>query len=576
MYIKSVLREVKILHKIDFKIEETVVMSKPKTGAFMTDIKNTRDPLRSLPQKAGLFSSKNQSLPKLGRLTVRKSPEKDIGVFYQTYTAAVSSAKKNLADSWLKKKVELRKFENVFTEKFLEGQKQKVEGEIDRIYKRPINTQSSFKLKSTEKNAIFVEMIDSQQNELLKLKKTFNELEVKLRAEEKSNYHFRKMMENFDDPESYRTREEQLLENKSAILESLSNGLLELEVLENTEKHNKLDLILIKKKNEIFKRWASDIRERTHLANKDLEKENANYMVSLRHSPAIRQQEKPQGMSPFIGPTVKEEFSIFLENIQASKVIKEEERKILQIRQMEEESLTRELEAQNLHFKTEINEQGRAIETLEQKLERSNSQLADVMAIIRASSKASIVDEIYEAYSSREALDQLNENYLKDSQAKKTNASRFPLILLLSNEDREAEASKVTLLIKKHVNQNLVLEELEGQIRERNTELELLNLRFARQNDHFLQASAVFSRLLFQISPSTAKVEYASANKLLDVMTFIGLQLERIMNICHQEGGIGHRDLSLDDGEAMNKNPYDFLRLQPAHISSSTLQDLEI
>lgn len=551
-------------------------MSKPKTGAFITDIKNTRDPLRTLPPKTGLFSAKNQSLPKLAKLTIRKSPEKDIGVFYQTYTAAVSSAKKNLADSWLKKKVELRKFENVFTEKFLEGQKQKVEGEIDRIYKRPVNTQSSFKLKSTEKNTIFVEMIDTQHNELLKLKKTYNELEVKLKAEEKSNDHFKKLMENFEDLDSFQTREEQIPEDKSAISESLSNGLLELEVLENTEKHNKLDLILIKKKNEIFKRWASDIRERTHLANRDLEKENASYLVSLKHPPRIRLQEKPQGLSPFVGPTVKEEFSLFLENIQATKVIKEEERKILQIRQMEEESLSRELEAQTLHYKTEINEQSRAIETLEQKLERSNSQLADVMAIIRASSKASIVDEIYEAYSSREALDQLNENYLKDSQAKKMNGFRFPLTLLLSSQDREADSSKISPLAKKHLNQNLILEELEGQIREKSTELELINLRFARQNDHFLQASAVFSRLLFQVSPSTAKVGYSPANKLLDVMTFIGLQLERIMNICHQEGGVGHRDISLDEAEAMNKNPYDFLRLQPAHISTSTLQDFEI
>lgn len=545
-------------------------------GVFMTDIKSIRESTKS-PQHSRhhshiVFSSVSRRLPQMQKPLKDRQSEKALGVFCKSFTQALGLEKKvHFSDSSYRKG-ERRKLEYTFTEKFLENQVRRVENEVEKVYFRPMDLNRNIRLKSVEGNHALTEMVGSQKLELLRLKKVFNEFEVKLAAEAKNIESLKQIRDGIEESDELKV-ETPKSEEPAETPEFLMNAQLEFEVLERLNQNNKIDIILVKKKNEIFKRWLQDIQERTIHIRKDLERQNMGYRMRLK---GIRNRSSNFASisQPFVASTIKEEYSLFVENVEASRVIREEERKFLQQKQLEEEALNRELEDQRRRFRIDHENHIKLLENLRIKLNKTNAELAEVMAIVRASCKGDIIDEIYEAYASKDSLDQLSQKYLRNS-AKKRFFRENRLEEAFYSENEGTETPKNKNIIKPLLSPNMVLEDIERQIKEKSNELERIKIQGAKSQNTYFEACDMFSRLMFKINPSMSKNITTQGSNALDVMTNIGLQLEKIMNICHSQGQNVNRDTFRED--YANKRVGKSSRLDPygSYLSSYTPQEVD-
>lgn len=106
-------------------------------------------------------------------------------------------------------------------------------------------------------------------------------------------------------------------------------------------------------------------------------------------------------------------------------------------------------------------------------------------------------------------------------------------------------------------------------------EVEINHQKHWKLNEKILQSCATFSRIMYQISPNVARKTSISTNNLTDVLTFIGINIERIINVCRLENIDFMRTNSLNFVDGDSNQQYQFLRLHPYQDSLESIKEIE-
>lgn len=94
----------------------------------------------------------------------------------------------------------------------------------------------------------------------------------------------------------------------------LCQGQLDIEILQNLESVQKQDIINVKNKNEILKRWHKDLRDKCAIFSKYIESETAIGMLRTRYQ-GKNASGSPAGPQREIDFVVRNELSNYLDNV---------------------------------------------------------------------------------------------------------------------------------------------------------------------------------------------------------------------------------------------------------------------
>lgn len=195
------------------------------------------------------------------------------------------------------------------------------------------------------------------------------------------------------------------------------------------------------------------------------------------------------------------------------------------------------------------------------------------MQVIRAADKFTIIKKIHELYASKDALDELKLNFCKESEQSKENVRKNPISFDYPDDGddphiRSCKLDMSTLFANSQKCSFEKKEELERHLKELQSRVESIQQKQNKTNDSVLQSCSVLSRLLYQINPTVARCTSVTGGNILDVMTYIGLELDKVANMCHQENESIFKRFDQKEMEALEGESADWLRLHPPHKSS--------
>lgn len=302
------------------------------------------------------------------------------------------------------------------------------------------------RIKFSERNLALNDLLETQQKNVFALKKQFNEITFSIQREEQKQRNFQHILNQMSDKEQFRTLNDQknsvLCEKTSVLVERDQVPLLnhDLECLDHLSKTQKQDIVHIKKRHEVLKRWDNDIQSRISSTQREVDKLR-EALVMGNNAPAPPRAE--DGL--FDNPVVKNELSLYLEKVQVGKIIEEEEKVIHKNRLDEENQIRIEIETEKTNFEKEYAQSEGRLEQLSQRLEGLSNDLAAVMKKVRVSEKDKIISKISENYVSKDVMNDFSRRFQLEAEESKQKNKSSPInqMILLQKTEENLELLKL-------------------------------------------------------------------------------------------------------------------------------------
>lgn len=483
------------------------------------------------------------------------------------------------------KKDEMDNFNSTFAYKFLENQKRKIEDEIQQIYQTKQPKELEDYIKKFETKNTFKEILAIKKEELVNCKKTYNSHDYKLKKVKEKIKKMDAMLEKYNLNEKENTDQQNNFkeEKHEEIKEKIEEVLCDKEVLDNVKNTYKNDILLLKKKSENLKEELRKFKKKFETKNNEIRREeviqNDMYKKVLDH----KHNKQVQYTKELINQKIKEEYTFYEDHIKFDQILANEA-KIQQVKeQNEQEEKFKENEKRKEEQLLHLEQKKLKILNLQNELQDYETKLEILQKKIHVTEEPHILTKIYEHRSSKEALTELKKGYQEDIEKLKDeiNGLRHILEASLLNEAEMVGQSKENNTNNHHNQDEIEENETMGEsnlqdnrvfenkllnmdqlIKDKNQELFSKTLEFRQLNQIVLDSSSTISRIIYQLNPTLSKKVQISQTNIVDLLTFVGLQLEKILSFMYIEGNLNNRNLDQDnsftlerEGDAINKPP---------------------
>lgn len=566
-------------------------------NAFLTDINfNAKNRMNPKPLKHVSLAPKAKTESagyKLPQVAVKKktqvdfhSPQaNDLDEYVEHFKQDVKrfNSVNKKSDSTLKKD-DIENFNSTFAYKFLENQKKKIEDEIQQIYQTKQPKELEDYIKKFETKNTFKEILSIKKEELVNCKKTYNAYDYKLKKVREKIEKMDALLEKYDHGEKENTdMSKKVNEDKhEEIKEKIEEVMCDKEVLDNIRNTYKTDILILKKKSENLKEELRKLKKKFETKNNEIRREeiiqNEMYKKVLDH----KQNKQMQYTKELINQKIKEEYTFYEDHIKFDQILANEAKIQMAKEQNEQEEKHRENEKKKEEHLMQLEQKKLRILNLQNDLQDYENKLESLQKKIHVTEESQILTKIYEHRSSKEALNELKNGYMEDIDKLKDEINQLRHILEMSllnqadmvgqkydNHDKsnnglgkqDEETIGDSTVQENRLFENKLLH-MDQLIKDKNQELFSKTLEFRQLNQIVLDSSSTISRIIYQLNPSLSKKLQISQANIVDLLTFVGLQLEKILSFMYIEGNLNNRNLDQDnsftlerEGDAINKPP---------------------
>ena len=535
------------------------------TKMFLTDIKsrNSKKIVRSKKKYKGSRKENDIMLPIIKKFEISSQSKKtDLKNFINVFKKDMKILTEKKLDDFNKEDID--KFNNDIAEKFLNIQKSKIESEIQNFYLKKSPYELQEYLNQMENKTSFKKILIQKKEELIQKKKVYNSNNFKLQNATKNLNKLNVLLKKYSTPatEKKNNIENDIEERKDFIKkmdEITKNITHERECLNNVRKVYKSDILILKKNSERQKEKMMKLIKNLESKNKELNKQedmNNNVINELEQQKNM----KSKTNRPFFAEEVHKNYSFFEENIRVDKILSNE----LKIQQaiklhnqeekLKETELIQEQERErNFKKKEDLKELRSELEEYELKTEK-------LMEFFKVNEKMQMLSKVYELKTSKDSLKELKKCYQEDinliqkdiekirdvlDKAFIEEAEKFELGTKKNKNDENKEEEEI---IDKNDGDNIKFENqlmtLDEDLKKKNQLLFNENIELTQMNKIFLDSSSTISRILFQLDPQMSSKIQISKDNIVELLSFVGLQLEKILSFLYIEGNV---NLSCDD-----------------------------
>lgn len=473
------------------------------------------------------------------------------------------------------KKTNFADFNSNFAFNFLENQKKRIEDEIQQIYTTKQPKELEDIIKTIETKHSFKEILQLKEQELIQSKKIFNQYDYKLKQIKGKIKKTDVLLEKYDTPEKENDNNAiQLNEKKHENMkEKLDEVIYEKECLDNLRNTYKSNILILKKRSSNLKDDLKKLKNKFETKNNEIIREEAIQNDIYKRVLDHKKNKKVKYNDELINQKIKDEYNFYEDQIKFDQIMANEE-KINQAKQQTiYEDKQKEKEREKEEMMNTLEEKKLQIMSLRDDLKKYEDKLESLQKHIHVKEESQIVAKIYEHRSSKEALNELKKGYSIDINKLKDeiNFLRKTLELSLFNEAENLGNTKKTENEEEDMNrsglqENILFEnkllKLDDLVKEKNTDLFNKTLAFRQLNQIILDSSSTVSRILYQLDPALSKKTQISHQNIIDLLTFAGLQLEKILNYMYIEGNLNNRNLYFNnsfsierENEARNQPP---------------------
>lgn len=574
--------------------------SVPSKNAFLTDIDFNPKNRGSKPAKHVSLAPKHKKeanahkLPALGAkkkhaVDVHVDKATDLEEYVEHFKADVKrfNSVNKKSDSTLRKD-DIENFNSTFAYRFLENQKRRIEDEIQQIYSTKQPKELEDYIKRFETKTTFKEILALKKEELVGCKKTYNAYDYKLKRVREKIEKMDALLEKYETEEAAPSDATKRLneERHGEIKERIEEVMCDKEVLDNIRNTYKTDILLLKKKNENLKEELRKLKKRFETKNNEIRREeviqNEMYKKVLEH----KAHKQTLYTKELLNQRIKEEYTFYEDHIKFDQILAHEAKIQAAKEANEAEEKVKESEKRKEEQLLQLEQKKLRILNLQAELHDFENKLESLQRKIHVTEESQILTKIYEHRSSKEALLELKAGYAEDIGKLKDEINNLRRVLEASllneaelvGQPREEgrPASEHELMAESSVVENRLFENkllhMDELIKDKNQELFGKTLEFKQLNQIILDSSSTISRILYQLNPSLSKKVQISQANIVDLLTFVGLQLEKILSFMYIEGNLNNRNLEADgsftlerEGDAINKPPT-WLRINTASV----------
>lgn len=507
------------------------------------------------------------------------------------------------SDSMLRKD-DFENFNSTFAYKFLENQKKKIEDEIHQIYQTKQPKELEDYIKRFETKTTFKEILSIKKVELVNCKKTYNSYDYKLKKVREKIEKMDALLEKYDHGEKENTDMTKKLneEKHDEIKEKIEEVTCDKEVLDNIRNTYKTDILVLKKKSETFKEELRKLKKKFEVKNNEIRREeviqNDMYKKVIEH----KQQREQQYNKELLNQKIKEEYTFYEDHIKFDQILANEAKLQMAKEQNEQEEKYRETEKRKEEHLMHLEQKKLRILNLQSDLLEYENKLESLQRRIHVTEESHILTKIHEHRSSKEALNDLKKGYVEDIEKLRDEINELRQIIEMSLlNEAELVGQYKGDSNRSQKNQGLIVEEvtmgestihenrlfenkllhMDQLIKDKNQELFSKTLEFRQLNQIILDSSSTISRIIYQLNPTLSKKIQISQTNIVDLLTFVGLQLEKILSFMYIEGNLNNRNLDQDnsftlerDADTINKPPT-WLRINNVKTPTEPKPDLK-
>ncbi len=195
------------------------------------------------------------------------------------------------------------------------------------------------------------------------------------------------------------------------------------------------------------------------------------------------------------------------------------------------------------------------------------------MEHLKTNQRMKVLNKIYKLKSSKESLKELKQCYNLDIKAINKDIENLRNILTeafiqkaeqfdVKNIQEENKTEKKEEKIK--FENELI--ELDGELKEKNRYLFKEKMELDQLNQIVLDCCSTISRILYQLDPKMSSEIQISHSNVIELLSFCGLQLEKVLSFLFIEGNIHASCANLDNIEEYNLEKDNYLKQPPSWL----------
>lgn len=373
-------------------------------------------------------------------------------------------------------------------------------------------------------NQMMFDMKTDEEYQLVELKNRYNKVHFEIKKIEKYHKGLSKKIESLSNKVRGKTHKEDTYCLKEISFQA-SQFLSEIEVYDNMVKNYKADLTIMKKKNGLLKRLCHEYNKmKLHgIKGAEDDEELAVRKTSIPIEPKASSEEhllaeKKENL------LLMNKIKDYIEIVETTKIIQVEDRilkeKELQNYQEKKKKIQKDLENLNESFKKAKNRIDN-FKILKNEIQQS-------INILRVNVQAS---------SDLEIIEKLKSMFLTKAYPSHKSAFKERKFRVQSNKkDQDGEIYSPSMdnsknFVPYRMKSSKIVQEKENTIKKESTKVENLKKKNLKTNNEIFKACLVFSRIIYQLTPSTACQLSLSENNLIDIMSFVGMRLEQVLDL---------------------------------------------
>lgn len=534
------------------------------TKMFLTDIKSRNSKRISRSKKKYKSSHKENEimLPIIKKFEISsKNKKTNLKNFINVFKKDMKILTEKKLEDFNKEDIE--KFNNNIAEKFLDIQKSKIESEIQNFYLKKSPNELQEYLNKMENKTSFKKILIKKREELIQKKKVYNSYNFKLQNATKNLNKINALLAKYSTTSETNNNIEKDTEERKDFIKKMDeitkNITHERECLENVRKIYKSDIIILKKKCERQKEKMMKLIKNLQSKNKELNKQkdmNNNVLNELEQQKFI----KSKANRPFFAEEVHRNYSFFEENIRVDKILSNEAKIQQAIKLHNQEEKMKETELIHEQERKKNSKKQEDLKEIKNELKEYEEKTEKLMEFFKVNEKMQLLSKVYELKSSKESLKELKKCYQEDINLIQEDIEKIRAILdqaFVEEAEKFELGNKNNKSLEEREEENLQRRNDEGNIKFENQLMTLdedikiknqllfnENIELNQMNKIILDSSSTISRILFQLDPQMSSKIQISKDNIVELLSFVGLQLEKILSFLYIEGNV---NLSCED-----------------------------
>ena len=449
-----------------------------------------------------------------------------------------------------------------FASNFLGQQRKKIEQDIASVYVKKSDNELEHFIKSIERSNSFQNVLQAKEDELIKLKKTFNARNFELDSINKKVESLESNIQRIGGRDHISSKlpapEKELLEADEKSLEKINN---QTEILENMKSVCKDDIIVLLKKNLALKEATSKNTDLLNHAKQTLKRQEQQLGLTTNTFHDLLKGKHTISNNETVNTAIHREFSVFEDTVRFEQIVKNEDRiqraielKEREIRKVKEQSQMRQIEELK---STEL----KLIEEETQELNQYQSQLSLLMDKMEISLRNAVLSKFNELKVSNQSLNEMRLNYQHEINVYEietaTLRNAFESIYV-QDKQFDCTTDMVTVGNDEPENEQCLesnFVKLDEVRRAKNQELYNSIADYQRLYQVFLDCASTLSRILYQLNPLVYKATNINTHNIMDLFTQVGLHLEKLLFQCEEDDDSNLGDESGKTKEQMYSDP---------------------